>query len=87
MIGNQNVIVGALAKGLSLLFADSDDLVGPAIDSDLFPQGIAAGEQVVNDVGSHDGDLNVVVQSRSHSIMRPEVRSVSRIVAIEGVMP
>src|SRR5207302_8008265 len=60
--GNQNVVVGTLAEGLSFFLADSDDLISPAIDSDFFAQRIAACEQVVDNVGSHDSDLNVVVQ-------------------------
>jgi hypothetical protein len=35
--GDQDVVVGALAQGLALFLPDSDDLVGPAIDSDFFP--------------------------------------------------
>ena len=51
---NHHVIVEALAQGLALLLANSDHLVGPAIQADLAAQGIDAGHEVLDNVSAHD---------------------------------
>jgi len=53
--GYQDIVVAALAESRALLLADSDHLVGQAVHTDLFPDRVRAGEQIVDHVGANDG--------------------------------
>ena len=59
---DQHVVVGALAQRLAFFLADADHLIGPAVDANLLADRIGAAQQVLDDVGADDGDLQVIVQ-------------------------
>ena len=48
-------------EGFALAVADADDGVGDAVDADLFADGVAVAEQVVDDVVAYDDVLGGVV--------------------------
>src|SRR4051794_41213802 len=47
---NQDIIISALAEGLTLLFAHPDDLVSPAVHTDLLTQRIRAPEKMFDNL-------------------------------------
>src|SRR5690349_21992623 len=50
--GDHREVIQALSQGLSLLLADSDHRISPAVDPNLLTQGIGARQQVVNYVSA-----------------------------------
>ena len=70
--GDQHVVVGALPQRLAFLLSDTDHLVGPTVNADLLAQRVGPTQQMLDDVGTHDCHLQVIIQVRivQHSPVR-----------------
>ncbi len=59
--GDGDPVVHAGTEHFALGFADANDGVGRAADADLLAERVAGAEDVVNDVGTDDGDVGAVL--------------------------